>query len=123
VVDDDMRNAFALSKVLRGKGFKVLIAQDGAKALQQLQSAERIDIVLMDIMMPGMDGYDTIRAIRSIGRFAELPIIALTAKAMSGDEKKCLAAGANDYLSKPIDFQRLLERMIRRLGGGSGADA
>jgi len=113
VVDDDMRNIFALSKTLRGKGLKVLMAQDGQKALKQLDANDDIDLVLMDIMMPGMDGYDTTREIRQRGgAYSDLPIIALTAKAMLGDREKCLDAGANDYLSKPIDIDKLLS-MIR----------
>lgn len=111
VVDDDMRNIFALSKALRSKGLKVLMAQDGHKALKQLESNEDIELVLMDIMMPGMDGYETMRAIRERGEFETLPIIALTAKAMLGDREKCLDAGANDYLSKPIDVDKLLSMM------------
>jgi CheY-like chemotaxis protein len=112
VVDDDMRNVFALSKVLRARGFNVVMAQDGARALAQLeQSAAAIEIVLMDIMMPGMDGYATIRAIRAQERFASLPIIALTAKAMRGDREKCLEAGANEYVSKPVDVDGLLVTM------------
>ncbi|OAN52232.1 hypothetical protein A6A04_00610 [Paramagnetospirillum marisnigri] len=115
VVDDDMRNAFALSKVLRAKGLKALIAQDGAKALAHLDSQERIDVVLMDIMMPGMDGYQTMHEIRKRPRFAHLPIIALTAKAMAGDRANCLDAGANDYMAKPVDVDRLLVMMAARL--------
>ncbi|WP_109119196.1 response regulator [Azospirillum sp. TSO22-1] len=116
VVDDDMRNAFALSRVLRARGLKVLIAQDGQKALDQLEANPQVDIVLMDIMMPGMDGYETTRAIRKQRPFAQLPILALTAKAMKGDRELCLEAGANDYLSKPIDTERLLSMMRVWLG-------
>lgn len=115
VVDDDMRNAFALSKVLRGKGLKVLIAQDGARALSQIQSQERIDIVLMDIMMPGMDGYQAMTEIRRLPGGIGLPIIALTAKAMAGDRERCLRAGADDYMSKPVDLDRLLALMAQHL--------
>ncbi len=111
VVDDDMRNAFALSKVLRSKGLSVLLAQDGYKALAQLEENDDIEMVLMDIMMPGMDDYDTIREIRKQPRFETLPIVALTAKAMPGDREKCLAVGANDYFSKPVDIDRLLPAM------------
>ncbi|MGO4702345.1 response regulator [Dyella sp. 2RAB6] len=107
LVDDDMRNLFALSKVLRGWGMQVNLAQDGQKALKALDEQNGLELVLMDIMMPVMDGYDTIREIRAQARFAKLPIIALTAKAMRGDREKCLEAGANDYLSKPIDIDKL----------------
>ncbi len=107
LVDDDMRNLFALSKVLRGWGVQVSMAQDGYKALKMLADEEEPELVLMDIMMPGMDGYETIQAIRAQSRFSTLPIIALTAKAMRGDREKCLAMGASDYLSKPIDIDRL----------------
>ncbi|BFI96942.1 MAG: hypothetical protein RSP_24520 [Rhodanobacter sp.] len=112
LVDDDMRNLFALSKVLRGWGLKVGMAQDGARALRMLDEDEALELVLMDIMMPGMDGYEAIRQIRAQPRFAQLPIIALTAKAMRGDREQCLAAGANDYLSKPVDLDKL-NAMIR----------
>ena len=107
LVDDDMRNLFALSKVMRGWGLEVSMAADGPKALRVLSEREDIALVLMDIMMPGMDGYETIRAIRSQDGRARLPIIALTARAMPGDREKCLQTGANDYLSKPIDTGRL----------------
>jgi CheY-like chemotaxis protein/signal transduction histidine kinase/CHASE3 domain sensor protein len=112
LVDDDMRNLFALSKVLRAKGIDVVMAQDGQKALDTIDTDKGIELVLMDIMMPVMDGYDTMRAIRARPDVAKVPIIALTAKAMRGDREKCLDAGANDYLSKPIDVDRLLS-MIR----------
>ena len=111
IVDDDMRNIFALSKVLREKGLSVVMAQDGPKALRQLEENSSIEIVLMDIMMPGMDGYETMREIRKQRAHAKLPIIAVTAKAMSGDRDNCLAAGANDYLAKPIDIDKLLSML------------
>ncbi len=112
VVDDDMRNTFALSKLLRSKGLKTLMAKDGLKALSQLDENPGVDLILMDIMMPGMDGYETMREIRKQDRFKAVPIIAVTAKAMRGDREKCLEAGADDYLSKPIDTDALLD-MIR----------
>lgn len=115
VVDDDMRNTFALSKVLRAKGLNVLMAQDGLKAISQLEEKPEIELVLMDIMMPGMDGYTAIREIRKQAKFQALPIIALTAKAMVGDRDKCLEAGANDYLSKPVDIDELSATMRRCL--------
>jgi CheY-like chemotaxis protein len=112
LVDDDMRNLFALSKVLRSWGLVVSVAQDGQKALKILADDGTAELVLMDIMMPVMDGYETIRAIRAQPPFAKLPIIALTAKAMRGDREKCLEVGASDYLSKPIDIDKL-SSMIR----------
>lgn len=109
LVDDDMRNTFALSRVLRTRGLKVLMAGDGHKALDQLAAHDQVAVVLMDIMMPGMDGYETIRRIRAGQRHARVPIIALTAKAMIGDRDQCLAAGADDYMTKPLDTDRLIE--------------
>lgn len=108
VVDDDMRNLFALSKVLTEKGLRILKADDGAKALEVLQAEPDVDAVLMDIMMPGLDGYEAMRRIRRDPRFVDLPLIALTAKAMKEDRGKCLAAGASDYLSKPVDVDKML---------------
>ncbi|MBI1882132.1 MAG: response regulator, partial [Chloroflexi bacterium] len=110
IVDDDMRNSFALSKLLSDKGLIVRIAQNGQKALDSL-AVEPVDLVLMDIMMPVMDGYETTRRIRAQQQFRTLPILALTAKAMKGDREQCLAAGANDYLSKPIDVDRLFSML------------
>jgi len=111
LVDDDMRNLFALSKALRARGLSVLMAQDGFKALHQLDEHPEIGLVVMDIMMPGMDGYETIREIRKQEQWAKLPIIAVTAKAMPGDRDKCLEAGANDYLAKPVDMDKLTSMM------------
>ncbi|MGE4371960.1 MAG: response regulator [Xanthobacter sp.] len=112
LVDDDMRNIYALAKVLRGKGLEVSLAQDGAKAIAQLDDQPDVEIVLMDIMMPVMDGYEAMSEIRKNPVHASLPIIALTAKAMKDDREKCLAAGASDYLAKPVDVPKLLS-MIR----------
>ena len=111
VVDDDMRNVFAVTQLLEEKGVNVLIAEDGNVALDLLKQTPDVDLVLMDIMMPGMDGYETIRAIRKQQKFKKLPIIALTAKAMKNDSDKCIAAGANDYLAKPLEEQRLFSMM------------
>jgi CheY-like chemotaxis protein len=119
LVDDDMRNLFALSKVLRGWGLQVTLAQDGFKALNALETGQRPDLILMDIMMPGMDGYTTIRGIRDMTGFEDLPIIAVTAKAMTGDREVCLQMGANDYLSKPIDIDALAVMLCAWLPGGS----
>ncbi|MES2885208.1 MAG: response regulator [Pseudomonadota bacterium] len=111
VVDDDMRNIFALSKALRAKGLTVVMAQDGYKAIKQLEENRAIELVLMDIMMPGMDGYQTMGEIRKNPLHAKLPMIAVTAKAMRGDREKCIEAGASDYLSKPIDLDQLFSMM------------
>ena len=108
IVDDDLRNVYALANVLDDKGLNVLVAENGENALEQLdENASEIDLVLMDIMMPEMDGCETMQRIRKQTRFKKLPIIALTAKAMKGDRQKCLEAGANDYLSKPLDIDKL----------------
>ncbi|MBU6463449.1 MAG: HAMP domain-containing protein [Proteobacteria bacterium] len=108
LVDDDARNIFALSSVLERRGMKVLTATTGSEAVTLVESSPEIAIVLMDIMMPQMDGYQTIRVIRQNPSFGRLPIIALTAKAMKGDREKCLEAGASDYLAKPVNTEQLL---------------
>jgi CheY-like chemotaxis protein/CHASE3 domain sensor protein/putative methionine-R-sulfoxide reductase with GAF domain len=109
VVDDDMRNVFALRSIFARKGFEISVAKTGKEAIEKLNAQQpTIDIVLMDIMMPEMDGYEAMRQIRQDKRFEKLPIIALTAKAMETDRAKCIDAGANDYLSKPIDMDHLL---------------
>ena len=109
LVDDDMRNLFALAKVLEDRGLRVVKAEAGDKALSLLRDGAKADLILMDIMMPGLDGYQTTKAIRELG--IRTPIIALTAKAMKEDRDKCLAAGANDYLAKPVDIDRLMSMM------------
>ncbi|RYY81920.1 MAG: response regulator, partial [Comamonadaceae bacterium] len=112
VVDDDMRNIFALTSALEQKGAAVEVARNGIEALDKLaRSSEQVDLVLMDIMMPEMDGYTAMREIRKEARWAKLPIIAVTAKAMKEDQERCLAAGANDYLAKPIELERLFSLM------------
>ncbi len=108
LVDDDARNIFALSSVLERRGMKVLTATTGSEAVTLVESSPEIAIVLMDIMMPHMDGYQTIGVIRQNPSFRRLPIIALTAKAMKGDREKCLEAGASDYLAKPVNTEQLL---------------
>ncbi len=107
VVDDDIRNIFAMTSVLERFNMEVHSAENGRDAVQMLVDQKDFDIVLMDIMLPTMDGYTTIRAIRDIAQFKELPIIAVTAKAMKGDREKCIAAGASDYLCKPVDAEQL----------------
>ncbi|HSC66228.1 MAG TPA: response regulator, partial [Cellvibrio sp.] len=107
LVDDDMRNIFALTGALEQKGALVEIARNGFEALEKLNEVADIDIVLMDVMMPGMDGLEATRRIRADGRFLKLPIIAITAKAMKDDQEQCIKAGASDYLAKPIDIDRL----------------
>lgn len=111
LVDDDMRNVFALSKILDEKGMQVIEAENGKVALEKLQKEKDMDIVLMDIMMPVMDGYEAMRKIRKKPEFKSLPIIALTAKAMKDDYEKCIAAGANDYMTKPIGIEKLTSLM------------
>lgn len=111
LVDDDLRNTFALSKVLKKQGMKVTLADNGQMALDRLAANDAIDIVLMDIMMPVMDGHEAMRQIRLQDKYSSLPIIALTAKAMQEDRRKCLEAGASDYLTKPVDIDKLVAMM------------
>jgi len=111
LVDDDTRNVFALSKILEERGMEIIKAENGKVALEFLNIQSNIDLVLMDIMMPEMDGYDAMKQIRSQEKFKSLPVIALTAKAMKDDKQKCIDAGANDYITKPIDVERLLSLM------------
>jgi CheY-like chemotaxis protein len=108
LVDDDARNIFALSSVLERRGMRVLTATTGKEAIAILQSTPEVAIALMDIMMPQMDGYQTMQEIRKDAKLRRLPIIALTAKAMKGDREKCVAAGASDYLAKPVNTEQLL---------------
>jgi len=111
LADDDSRNIFALSKVLKEHGMEILKAENGLEVLDLLNEHANIDLVLMDIMMPDMDGYEAMRQIRFQDKFANLPVIALTAKAMKDDKQKCIDAGANEYITKPIDVDRLLSLM------------
>ncbi|WP_067517167.1 response regulator [Endozoicomonas ascidiicola] len=111
LVDDDLRNTFALSKALQGLGMEVVLADNGKNALTKLEEEEGVELVLMDIMMPVMDGYEATRAIRQMPYFKDLPVIALTAKAMADDRAKCLEAGANDYMTKPVDMAKLTEML------------
>ncbi|MCP4688413.1 MAG: response regulator, partial [Desulfobacterales bacterium] len=111
VVDDDMRNVFSLKKILESKGVQVWVGKNGKDGLERLYNHPDIKLVLMDIMMPEMDGYEAMAEIRGQERYKELPIIALTAKAMRGDRSKCIEAGASDYLAKPVDADRLLSML------------
>jgi CheY-like chemotaxis protein len=111
VIDDDLRNIFALTSALERYDANVLHAEDGGSGIELLQKNPDVDIVLIDIMMPGMDGYETTRRIRNIHQFDSLPIIALTGKAMKGDRDRCLQAGASDYVTKPVDLDHLLSVM------------
>ena len=123
IVDDDVRNIFALSSALESYQMEVLYAEDGREGVKLLQQNPAIDVVLMDIMMPEMDGYETMQAIRNIDAFASLPIIALTAKAMKADREKCIEAGASDYISKPLDIDQLLSMLRVWLYGRKAAQA
>ena len=111
VVDDDVRNVFALTSVLEGHGMAVRFAENGKEALETIREDPELDLVLMDIMMPEIDGHETTRAIRGLPELERLPIIALTAKAMKGDREKAIAAGASDYITKPVDTDQLLSLM------------
>ena len=108
IADDDVRNIFSLTKALEIQGMKVIPAMDGKEALKILTENKEIDIVLMDMMMPEMDGYETIREIRSAQEFKNLPVLAVTSKAMMGDREKCIAVGASDYISKPVDIDQMV---------------
>jgi CheY-like chemotaxis protein len=111
IVDDDIRNVFALTSVLEQHGLTVLYAENGREGIEVLEQHDDVAIVLMDIMMPEMDGYETTAAIRRMPQFANLPIIALTAKAMKGDREKSIESGASDYVAKPVDTDHLLAVM------------
>ncbi|MGN6152910.1 MAG: response regulator, partial [Lysobacteraceae bacterium] len=108
VVDDDARNIFALTTLLENVDMQVISANNGERAIELVRDTPELSVVLMDIMMPDMDGYETIRRIRAMTEFRALPIIALTAKAMKGDREKCLDAGASDYIAKPVHTDQLL---------------
>jgi CheY-like chemotaxis protein len=108
VVDDDVRNIFALTTVLENQDMEVLSATNGRQAIELIETTPDLSVVLMDIMMPEMDGYETMREIRKNPRFRTLPMLALTAKAMKGDREKCLEAGASDYIAKPVNTDQLL---------------
>jgi CheY-like chemotaxis protein len=111
IADDDMRNVFALTAALEDQGMVVITAENGREALEMLAANDNADIVLMDIMMPEMDGYEAMAQIRKNKKYAQLPVIALTAKAMADDRQKCIEAGASDYITKPVENNKLLSLM------------
>lgn len=115
IVDDDPRNTFALESYLQGIDMKIYTAGDGYKAIELLDSCSSIEIILLDMMMPEMDGYESIGKIRNNKMTAGIPIIAVTAKAMKGDREKCLEAGASEYVSKPVNMRELLGKMASLL--------
>jgi len=111
IVDDDIRNIFSLTGVLEQHDIEVLHAENGRDGIEMLNHIADIDMVLMDVMMPDMDGYETMRQIRACERFRKLPMIAITAKAMKGDREKCIEAGASEYISKPVDVDQMVSMM------------
>jgi CheY-like chemotaxis protein len=119
VVDDDVRNVYALTEVLEGHGVRVLQADSGRAGLDLLESHAEIELVLMDVMMAGLDGYAATEAIRKLPGRAELPVIAVTAKAMPGDRARALAAGASDYVAKPVDADGLMAKVRHWLSTSS----
>jgi CheY-like chemotaxis protein len=119
IVDDDLRNIYALTAILERHGMKVVYAENGQDSIEILKRNPQIEVVLMDIMMPRMDGYETMRAIRTLEHSKPLQIIALTAKAMKGDREKCIAAGASDYIAKPVKTDQLLSLLRVWLYRGS----
>jgi CheY-like chemotaxis protein len=117
LVDDDIRNVFALTAALEQYGVTVVRAEKGKEAIDVLKRSTDIDVVLMDMMMPGLDGYDTVRIIRQEQKCETLPIIAVTAKAMPDDRERCLRAGATDYIAKPVNIDALLTMLCHHLQG------
>lgn len=115
IVDDDERNRYALSSYLDMLEMNVFTANDGESAMNFLRSGQAVDLILLDIMMPVMDGYEMLRLLRSESQFRDIPVIAVTARAMKGDDVKCLEAGATDYIPKPIDLKNFLSKMIKWL--------
>jgi CheY-like chemotaxis protein len=115
IVDDDERNRFALSSYLDTLDMRVHTASDGRAAMNFLRSGEAVDIILLDIMMPVMDGYEMLRFLKDDDSLKSIPVIAVTARAMKGDDEKCLEAGASDYVPKPIDMQSFISKMAKWL--------
>jgi len=115
IVDDDARNTFALSSYLEEIGMKIYFAENGFQAIDFLADNDNIEIILMDMMMPEMDGYEAMHKIKNNKATNQIPIIAVTAKAMKGDREKCLGAGAFEYVSKPVDTKELLEKIVQAI--------
>ena len=113
IVEDNSKNVFALTAVLKAKGFQSVVAENGKEALKILAETDGIKVILMDIMMPVMDGYEAMRKMKENRVTADIPVIAVTARAMKGDREKCLEAGASDYISKPVNLKELLEKIER----------
>jgi CheY-like chemotaxis protein len=111
IVDDDMRNIYSLTNALEEEGLRCITAENGRAGIKLLMEHPDTDIVLMDVMMPEMDGYEATQEIRKMTKFVKLPVIALTAKAMKGDREKCLEAGMSDYIAKPVNIDQLLSLM------------
>lgn len=116
IIDDDSRNIFALKAVLRSKGYPVMVADDAGHGIELMKQDKEIGIVLLDMMMPQMDGYQALDIIRSTEGISGIPVIAVTAQAMVGDKEKCIEAGANDYIPKPVDIDALTEHLKKYLG-------
>jgi CheY-like chemotaxis protein len=115
LVDDDERNTFALASYLEVQGIETVIAKDGADALEKLRQNIQPDVILLDMMMPVMDGYETLEALQANDTLKKIPVIAVTAKAMKGDAERCINAGAWDYLAKPLDLKLLMEKIAKIL--------
>lgn len=113
IIDDDNRNIFALSAVLKSKGYNTITATSATEGIEKMRNEEGITVVLLDMMMPDMDGYEALHQIRYSDNLKDVPVVAVTAQAMVGDREKCLEAGANDYISKPVDVDRLLTILDR----------
>jgi CheY-like chemotaxis protein len=122
IVDDDVRNVFALTSALELHGMTVLYSDNGVDGVRLLAEHPEVDIVLMDAMMPDQDGYETTRQIRRNHRFADLPIVFLTAKAMPGDQESAITAGGSDYITKPVDLDELIELMASWIGRSRGEE-
>jgi two-component system cell cycle response regulator DivK len=120
IIDDDARNIFALSLVLRGRGYAVLSASSAGSGIELLRTNNNISLMLLDMMMPDMDGYQALALIRNDGALKDFPVVAVTAQAMRGDREKCLQAGATDYISKPIDVDKLQAILIQHLQEQTG---